>query len=120
MVQLPDFPVCPRRGVRGSDVRSGVRSRNRRTQCRLSRTHWRLARLAALPRGYFKHTPTSENRHNLSVLWACFRAPGAVYVLIAQLLAADAEGGASGEDAMDFYGLALVSFWMSVVLLLDR
>ena len=47
-------------------------------------------------------------------------APGAAYVLIAQLLMGDPEGGASGEDAMDFYGLVLVSFWMSIVLLLDR
>ncbi|CAB1103619.1 unnamed protein product [Ectocarpus sp. CCAP 1310/34] len=45
---------------------------------------------------------------------------GAGYVLIAQLLVGHAEGGASGEDAMDFYGLLLVSFWMSIVLLLDR
>ncbi|CBJ29055.1 hypothetical protein Esi_0133_0060 [Ectocarpus siliculosus] len=45
---------------------------------------------------------------------------GAAYVLIAQLLVGHAEGGASGEDAMDFYGLLLVSFWMSIVLLLDR
>lgn len=47
-------------------------------------------------------------------------APGAAYVLIAQLLVGDPEGGSSGEDAMDFYGLVLVSFWMSIVLLLDR
>lgn len=45
---------------------------------------------------------------------------GAGYVLIAQLLVGHAEGGASGEDAMDLYGLLLVSFWMSIVLLLDR
>lgn len=43
-----------------------------------------------------------------------------MYVLFAQLLVGDPEGGASGEDAMDFYGLLLVSFWMSIVLLLDR
>ncbi len=47
-------------------------------------------------------------------------SPGALYILIALLLVGDPEGGASGEDAMDFYGLVLVSFWMSVVLLLDR
>ncbi|CAM9994388.1 unnamed protein product [Scytosiphon promiscuus] len=45
---------------------------------------------------------------------------GAAYVLIALLLVRKPEGGASGADAMDFYGLVLVSFWMSVVLLLDR
>lgn len=47
-------------------------------------------------------------------------APGAAYVLIALLLVGDPEGGASGTVAMDFYGLLLVSFWMSIVLLLDR
>lgn len=47
-------------------------------------------------------------------------APGAAYVLIAKVLVGDPEGGASGKDANDFYGLLLVSFWMSIVLLLDR
>jgi len=47
-------------------------------------------------------------------------SPGALYVLIALLLVGDPEGGASGAEAMDFYGLVLVSFWMSIVLLLDR
>ena len=54
--------------------------------------------------------------------WTCFpqSSPGAVYVLIGQMLVGDPEGGWSGEDANNFYGLVLVSFWMSIVLLLDR
>ncbi|CAM9834735.1 unnamed protein product [Pylaiella littoralis] len=45
---------------------------------------------------------------------------GAAYVLIPLLVVGDWEGGASGEDAMDFYGIFLVSFWMCIVLFLDR
>lgn len=47
-------------------------------------------------------------------------APGTAYVLIGELLVGDPDGGASSEAAMDFFGLLLVSFWMSIVLLLDR
>lgn len=45
---------------------------------------------------------------------------GAIYILFGRLLMRDPEGGASGAEANEFYGLVLVSFWMNVVLLLDR
>lgn len=52
--------------------------------------------------------------------WVCFAVAVAAYVLIARMLVRRPRGGWSGEDANDFYGLVLVSFWMSVVLMLDR
>lgn len=65
--------------------------------------------------------PASESPTRIiSVIGHMLDAPGAAYVLIALLLVGDPEGGASGTVAMDFYGLLLVSFWMSIVLLLDR
>ena len=61
-----------------------------------------------------------DTRWLLTVIGAPVNVAGAAYVLIARMLVRHPRGGLSGEDAFDFYGLVLVSFWMSIVLMLDR
>lgn len=58
----------------------------------------------------------------LPLLWlfTASTTVGAAYVLIGRMLVRRPRGGLSGEDAFDFYGLVLVSLWMSIVLMLDR
>ncbi|CAM9139047.1 unnamed protein product [Ascophyllum nodosum] len=55
----------------------------------------------------------------LLALFATSTLIGSFYVLIARLLLRKPEGGMDDEEVYEFWGLLLVTVWMSVVLLLD-
>lgn len=45
---------------------------------------------------------------------------GAIYILAAKIVMSDSSPRDFSEDAFNFWGLSAISFWMSIVLILDR